>query len=72
VFIPKYLKKAIFGQIRKELGGVFRRTGGHQRQRCRQGRVYIHRWAYAVLHQGDPGPDGQWPLPKYREMLFVK
>jgi putative transposase len=25
VFIPKYRKKAIFGQIRKELGEVFRR-----------------------------------------------
>ncbi|WP_260296071.1 IS200/IS605 family transposase [Sedimenticola hydrogenitrophicus] len=25
VFIPKYRRKAIFGQIRKELGGVFRK-----------------------------------------------
>ena len=25
VFIPKYRKKAIFGQIRRELGEVFRR-----------------------------------------------
>ncbi len=25
VFIPKYRRKALFGQLRKELGGVFRR-----------------------------------------------
>lgn len=25
VFIPKYRRKVIFGQIRKELGGIFRK-----------------------------------------------
>ena len=58
MFIPKYRKKAIFGQIRKELGDVFRRLAGfyldswiRHRLRCvqwKQWKVYRRRKAELI------------------------
>lgn len=39
VFIPKYRKKAIFGQIRKELGGVLRRLAEQKESRIEEGHL---------------------------------
>ena len=39
VFIPKYRKKAIFGQIRKELGGVLRRLAEQRESRIEEGHL---------------------------------
>ena len=39
VFIPKYRKKAIFGQIRKELGDVFRRLGRQKESVIEEGHL---------------------------------
>ncbi len=39
VFIPKYRKKAIFGQIRKELGDVFRRLARQKESVIEEGHL---------------------------------
>ena len=39
VFIPKYRKKAIFGQIRKELGDVFRRLAKQKESVIEEGHL---------------------------------
>jgi putative transposase len=39
VFIPKYRKKAIFGQIRKELGDVFRRLARQKESEIEEGHL---------------------------------
>ena len=39
VFIPKYRKKAIFGQIRKEMGDVFRRLARQKESVIEEGHV---------------------------------
>ncbi|MCP5445343.1 MAG: IS200/IS605 family transposase [Chromatiaceae bacterium] len=39
VFIPKYRKKAIFGQIRKELGEVFRRLARQKESVIEEGHL---------------------------------
>lgn len=39
VFIPKYRKKAIFGQIRKELGGVLKRLAEQRESRIEEGHL---------------------------------
>ena len=39
VFIPKYRKKAIFGQIRVELGDVFRRLAEQKESRIEEGHL---------------------------------
>ena len=39
VFIPKYRKKTIFGQIRAELGEAFRRLAEQKESRIEQGHV---------------------------------
>ena len=39
VFIPKYRKKAIFGQIRKELGDVFRRLARQKESVIEEGHI---------------------------------
>ena len=39
VFIPKYRKKAIFGQIRADLGNVFRRLAEQKESRITEGHV---------------------------------
>jgi putative transposase len=39
VFIPKYRKKAIFGQIRADLGDVFRRLAEQKNSRIQEGHV---------------------------------
>lgn len=39
VFIPKYRKKAIFGQIRRELGDVFRRLAHQKESRIEEGHL---------------------------------
>ena len=39
VFIPKYRKKAIFGQIRKELGDVFRRLARQKESVIEEGHM---------------------------------
>ncbi len=39
VFIPKYRKKAIFGQIRAELGEAFRRLAEQKESRIEEGHV---------------------------------
>jgi putative transposase len=39
VFIPKYRKKAIFGQIRAELGDAFRRLAEQKESRIEEGHV---------------------------------
>ena len=39
VFIPKYRKKAIFGQIRAELGDVFRRLAEQKESRIEEGHL---------------------------------
>ena len=39
VFIPKYRKKAIFGQIRKELGEVFRRLARQKESVIKEGHL---------------------------------
>lgn len=39
VFIPKYRKRALFGVIRKELGGVFRRLAEQKECRIEEGHI---------------------------------
>ena len=39
VFIPKYRKKAIFGQIRRELGAVFRRLAEQKESAIEEGHL---------------------------------
>ena len=39
VFIPKYRRKALFGQLRKELGGVFRRLAEQKECRVEEGHL---------------------------------
>ena len=39
VFIPKYRKKAIFGQIRRELGDIFRRLAERKESTVEEGHV---------------------------------
>jgi putative transposase len=39
VFIPKYRRKAIFGQIRKELGGVLKRLAEQRESRIEEGHL---------------------------------
>jgi len=39
VFIPKYRKKAIFGQIHRELGEVFRRLAEQRESRVEEGHL---------------------------------
>jgi len=41
VFIPKYRKKAIFGQIRKELGDVFRRLARQKECEIDEGHLMV-------------------------------
>ena len=39
VFIPKYRKKAIYGQLRRWLGDVFRRLAEHRESRIEEGHL---------------------------------
>jgi len=39
IFIPKYRKKAIFGQIRSDLGEVLRRLAGQKESRIEEGHL---------------------------------
>ncbi len=39
VFIPKYRKKAIFGQIRSDLGDVFRRLAEQKENQIEEGHL---------------------------------
>jgi putative transposase len=39
VFIPKYRRKALFGQIRKELGEVFHRLAEQKESRIEEGHL---------------------------------
>ncbi len=39
VFIPKYRRKALYGQIRRELGEVFHRLAGHKESRIEEGHI---------------------------------
>ena len=39
VFIPKYRKKAIYGQLRRELGGVFRGLARHKESEIEAGHL---------------------------------
>jgi len=39
IFIPKYRKKVIFGQIRSELGEVLRRLAGQKESRIEEGHL---------------------------------
>ena len=39
VFIPKYRKKAIFGQIRSDLGDVFRRLAEQKESQIEEGHL---------------------------------
>lgn len=39
VFIPKYRRKALFGQIRRDLGGIFRRLADQKESRIEEGHV---------------------------------
>jgi len=41
VFIPKYRKKVIFGQIRAELGDAFRRLAEQKESRIEEGNLMI-------------------------------
>lgn len=39
VFIPKYRKKVIYGEIRRELGDVFRRLAAQRESRIEEGHL---------------------------------
>lgn len=39
VFIPKYRKKALFGELRRHLGDVFRTLAGHRATRVEEGHL---------------------------------
>jgi putative transposase len=39
VFIPKYRKKALFGELRRNLGEVFRNLAGHRATRVEEGHL---------------------------------
>ena len=39
VFIPKYRRKVLFGQIRKELGGLFHQLAHHKQSCIEQGNL---------------------------------
>jgi len=41
VFIPKYRRKALFAQLRKELGGVFRRLAEQKECRVEEGHLMV-------------------------------
>ncbi len=54
VFIPKYRKKAIFGQIRKELGDVFRRLARQKESEIEEGHLmsdHVHSVPRSGRHQ---------------------
>ena len=58
VFIPKYRRKALFGQLRKDLGAVFRRLAEQKECRVEEGHTqsdHVHMLLsippkYAVAH----------------------
>lgn len=39
VFIPKYRRKALYAELRRELGGVFRRLAQHRESRIEEGHL---------------------------------
>ena len=41
VFIPKYRRKALYGQLRKHLGGVFRRLAEQKECRVEEGHLMV-------------------------------
>ena len=41
VFIPKYRRKALYGQLRKELGEVFRRLAEQRESRVEEGHLMV-------------------------------
>jgi putative transposase len=41
VFIPKYRRKALYGQLRQELGGVFRGLAGQKESRVEEGHLMV-------------------------------
>ena len=41
VFIPKYRRKALFGQIRKELGDVFHRLARQKESQIEEGHLML-------------------------------
>ena len=61
VFIPKYRRKALYGQLRKDLGGVFRRLAAPKACRVEDGHLMAGR-----SHQQDlTGPSAnQGSLPQ--------
>ena len=43
VFIPKYRRKALYGQLRRHLGEVFRRLAGQRESRIEEGHLMVDR-----------------------------
>ena len=41
VFIPKGRKKALFGQLRRDLGGVFRRLAEQKESKIEEGHLLV-------------------------------
>ena len=55
MFIPKYRKKAIFGQIRKEMGDVFRRLARQKESVIEEGHLmpdHVHSVPRSGGYQG--------------------
>jgi putative transposase len=41
LFVPKYRRKALYGQLRKDLGGVFRRLAEQKECRVEEGHLMV-------------------------------
>lgn len=57
VFIPKYRKKAIFGQIRRELGEVLRRLAEQKESCIEEGHLlpdHVHMMSNYSYERGSP------------------
>src|SRR5271166_2774600 len=79
VFIPKFRRKVLYGELRKHLGEVFRKLAEHRESRVEEGHLlpdHVHMMLsippkYAVsqvvgVHQGqerDPFGSGLWRAP---------
>jgi len=70
VFIPKCRRKLLFGEIRRELGGVFRRLAGQRECQIEEGHLmpdHVHMMIsvppkYAVSQSLAPRRRGWWAI----------
>src|SRR5262245_7406579 len=62
VFIPKYRRKVLYGELRQYLGDVFRKLALQKESKIEQGHLMPRRIRDTGVHQ-KPGAGGQAPGP---------